>query len=1205
MESSSLTLEISWVQGINQKHVTFINPNTVCHPCGNFIVFTDIETKRQSLLPCGRIGAFTVNMRSEVVAFSDQKLPPSIQIFTFPGLVKRADLKGAAQLEYLLLAFSHSGQYLASYSSVPDHLLTVWNWQDNVPLCSVSDTSTNCTSLTFNPMDWHQLCLSGEEFLTFWNVEVCDRVYHLKSMPVKLTEDGVLAEEDGLQAYYGPQMPLPAIAGLIDDEAEGFIPKGQRRPAVNPSVHCWSSASHLFVGCKGGQLLSINPETQKMTALNLTMLTTAGELPRPDLYEGDIKAMALHRDGLYIGGSDGILWLCSIKSSEFKMRECWNAKQPIASLSSSPDYKVLSIATQKGSVYIYNYKQSENPVQVLNTCNDELIAAEFLTNGNKYSLSVGRSGGLHFWSSEDGVSISSLKMDVQATCMACCPSSHYAVIGSSSGHLFFVDAVKIKAPRIIARKRLYHVPVLHLHFDQKGNVLMTGAADGHIFILDARPSSSFQVIGYMVVGGDILSLSLLSSVDSQQIKVLALVCPMEKKEEKEGCTQLELFSLSPKILQSPSEYIDHHGMFKDTMIQKQLYMVEQPIFSAVLGSDTNSIYGSCRDSPFIYKFVLPKETSGSMINVLPAEKTVWASQLGPALLCLSPHHKWLSISAVDGTLYLQDSLYSEAFAQVCCHSYLTGGIGSMAFSLDGHTILTTGAGDGTVVCLTWRDPGNKLVREAFEYARTLSNLLQDTTFMEDEALRKMPSWSSDTNIPLVQVRQESQLGVEVTEQDDSYTSASLGQSPDPTWLDHKFTEAIKEQQKKYADQKKNLKNGIKELRQKIQAMTRENESLPDIEKLDQQEFSLDKEEQERHRDESQQEVERVRREIELENLSKQYLRAIIKKECWDLMSVRGRSVMSFHTEHEVTNYPLKERTTEELKDVARMVFVKKMEALDFKIRKEVIEVQAKTGIEEEEEVEDETEKSHGNTSLIGSLSDQYGGDTSNLYSQLEMHSREEKINQIILLQDIIYNMKTNFNQEFEAVYRQKEQEVARVKERNRRILEITSELHVQEKLLEPEFTVNENPERALTVDDSEIKVEKYLTPEQNKKAEQQLKQEEKRLAAQEDNAKQRALSYMMGGVLEVKKEDVLRMEVAQPVFLSKTETEWTEDEKKLFKDYEKKCKDLNEEKDKYRKILESEIKKIQASIMDSTLAFDEILRRLFEKKVNCEMVINQ
>ncbi|CAJ0966134.1 unnamed protein product, partial [Ranitomeya imitator] len=131
---------------------------------------------------------------------------------------------------------------------------------------------------------------------------------------------------------------------------------------------------------------------------------------------------------------------------------------------------------------------------------------------------------------------------------------------------------------------------------------MTGAADGHIFILDARPSSSFQFLGYIVVGGDILSLSLLSSLDSQQIKALALVCPMAEKEEDGGGTQLELFSLNLKILQSPNEYIDQRGMFKDSMIQKQQYKVEQPLSSAVLGSNGKLVYGHCTDSPFIHKF---------------------------------------------------------------------------------------------------------------------------------------------------------------------------------------------------------------------------------------------------------------------------------------------------------------------------------------------------------------------------------------------------------------------------------------------------------------------------------------------------------------------------------------------------------------------------------------------------------------------------
>lgn len=34
-------------------------------------------------------------------------------------------------------------------------------------------------------------------------------------------------------------------------------------------------------------------------------------------------------------------------------------------------------------------------------------------------------------------------------------------------------------------------------YDQSGQYLITGAAEGHIFILDARPSKLFQVLGYL------------------------------------------------------------------------------------------------------------------------------------------------------------------------------------------------------------------------------------------------------------------------------------------------------------------------------------------------------------------------------------------------------------------------------------------------------------------------------------------------------------------------------------------------------------------------------------------------------------------------------------------------------------------------------------------------------------------------------------
>lgn len=56
-----------------------------------------------------------------------------------------------------------------------------------------------------------------------------------------------------------------------------------------------------------------------------------------------------------------------------------------------------------------------------------------------------------------------------------------------------------------------------------------------------------------------------------------------------------------------------------------------------------------------------------------------------------------------------------------------------------------------------------------------------------------------------------------------------------------------------------------------------------------------------------------------------------------------------------------------------------------------------------------------------------------------------------------------------------------------------------------------------------MKVEKYLTPEQRKQKEEQDRlEEERRLREQGDNARERGLNMMMGGVLEIKKEDELK-----------------------------------------------------------------------------------
>ncbi|NWI52983.1 CFA43 protein, partial [Calyptomena viridis] len=103
----------------------------------------------------------------------------------------------------------------------------------------------------------------------------------------------------------------------------------------------------------------------------------------------------------------------------------------------------------------------------------------------------------------------------------------------------------------------------------------------------------------------------------------------------------------------------------------------------------------------------------------------------------------------------------------------------------------------------------------------------------------------------------------------------------------------------------------------------------------------------------------------------------------------------------------------------------------------------------------------------------------------------------------------------------------------------------------------------------------------------------------------RGLDDMMGGVLEVRKEDILKMDVPPPLFTSKPDDLWTDEEKRIFGEYEKKVEQLNEEKEEYKQVLQNEWKKLEASIQEATRNFDEIVCKLSERKMKSEMVIYQ
>ena len=103
----------------------------------------------------------------------------------------------------------------------------------------------------------------------------------------------------------------------------------------------------------------------------------------------------------------------------------------------------------------------------------------------------------------------------------------------------------------------------------------------------------------------------------------------------------------------------------------------------------------------------------------------------------------------------------------------------------------------------------------------------------------------------------------------------------------------------------------------------------------------------------------------------------------------------------------------------------------------------------------------------------------------------------------------------------------------------------------------------------------------------------------------RALFDMMSGVLEIK-EDIFATDVPIPKFMDKhsdeyqEESEWSEDMKKIQKNYVKQCKLLDETRLKHKQQLLSEAKKLIDQDIASANSFDNALQDLCAAKSNSD-----
>eukprot|EP00795_Rhopilema_esculentum_P012071 gene12071-2664_t len=1197
-------VHLRWSAGYKGDRLFYTDAHTIAYISGNCIRFFNTKTGDEEFLdsPGNGIGAFAVNSTYHTIAFSEVCMDTNVYIYDLSDFTKPAAvLEGAGTLGCSALAFANNGSLLASYGDAPDCTITLWQ-------------------LSFNPMNWRQMCGTNSEHLVLWNIEQLNETYHLITSKVRLPiidGAGDFDPFDDLDRQISRSVsPISsniritktAIAGIVGDEL-GNLDVGDKRKRCSPKGHTWGQNGQIFCCCAGGQILVINsdsrsvllfhnPAVQDIALEGIRLENQPDESLEDALQEltaGSVECFALNQQGLFIAGKDGYLRCLKIDSGDLQIVDRIDVRRPITSLSWSPAYDKLALGSDDGSVQIYSPEESNSLKTLFQNHAGLIIGVDFTLGENSCCVTCKEDGLLQLWAVSSSKCIGEVQLNCHAQSVVCIPSSSSAVVATASGSLILVDLTSQEQPRTVLQRYLHKGPITALGVDNLGHIIVTGSTDGHVFILDAKVTSGLDVFGYTKIEGDARKISCLHYRDEDDKNAWKILIGTGHVGDDPTFNHLVGMDISADTLKGQnSAFIDKTGLFRDGSVKKRNYLFRHAVYAICLVSKQNAFAIQANGKKIVnIPITVSEENTGNV--VLDPSMGSQGHSLKGGCIAPSGHLKWLATGGPDGKLIMRATGAIDHIVTVPVSHRNCGGVLNCCFSPDSRNVMTVG-GDGALCCWGWNfsDKGKNRAAAAVDASRARLSQIVDARKEQDAALKDME--------PLKEVSKSTNV----------FASEESEEEP-KTWLDLALAKAHSEEDAKYKDVKVNLKNDIEKLRRNVLDMIDVNSALPDIEKLERFEFNMDLEERAELLVKREEHIKQLRSEIDEKNLSKQYVRSVIKRQCWDDMMTKGRSIKAFYSSTDVTNYPMRERSKQELEKLAFVSQQRKFEISEEQARKEILDSNTAGNpalLEEQSADDDELPEDDRNRkespAVVGSLSHLYGGENELIRSQFELHTGQEKRHQIILLEDCIYRMKLEFNKRFEEVYKAKEIEIKRIAEKNVRVRKIVNDLDAAEDLFEPRWTSDEQPEMLFEVKDEEIVVEKYISEEEQKRLDAVAKEdEERRKAEKADNSRERALEMMMAGRLEANPEEELKKELVKPEFMSKPATEWNEEEQKAAKEFEKKEQKLKEDREKFRKALETEWKKLQGSITEAATNFDEKLSQLFQRKIKTEMVICQ
>ncbi|KAI8812738.1 hypothetical protein BJ742DRAFT_850017 [Cladochytrium replicatum] len=1138
----------------------------------------------------GQITSFAVSRREGVIAFAEAG-STDIRLVKWPSGTPAGALQAHPDLNIISMAFSFDGQYFASLGDLPSFQLSIWNWKTGSLLCSESNGSP-AKHVSFNPLNWKHLCTSGGSGgIKFWSVstgfkkstlQFVEGSKYPKTLSPSSTDPKSLDAASIFKGIPSSSVPAPSSVDALD------------RKRFSPHHHVWRIDEKLLVtGEDGDAIVQFDPHSgESIFSLSSQSLLLSSGSTEPKMaadksevssgvvdYHGCMTSIVAARDYIAIAGKDGTLRIIradgNMMPSVSKAVKVSNSS--IQNICVSPSYDKLLLSTNDQCLFVYIIA-TEQLVPVVDNSTSKVSALD-VSRITGLLATVSTNGIIRFWDAEQGsviCSVGSSSSSTSFTCISMSSMSATVAVGSAMGVLRVYDTSTILEgkPKLLYRVRLHKPPIKMLAFDSASKFLASISEDGLVYILEAI---TFRTVGFIQLHSQTIRSMMWSPEDAEEYKTHVGLYVLTTQDTSSSLHKF-LVPIEPDADRPTLSYAD----LQTVIFKVDDVLSDFAIIPSHLSSGKESFYACSLDRKLkVYVFPALPFSSGNgpdfVLHELPVGAPIieYADYEKPGShIRLCGLRSWVVSWGPDGHILFRSLLEADKLVKLPVHDSIHGGILDVAVTADGRSAFTIG-GDSLLRQCEWvfSQAGKRMATEGAEAVEQLI-LAQSAVIAEiSERIRGIE---------------------EVPDAPDSESEQCSAES------DNTLEKSDAEIQNKSETHRSNMDVRLKVLYEKLVKAIQKNETLPEFEQLAKQDFIIDFEERDRLAAMTDARVRQIRESIEKENLKKRVIRDRIKRSFWDCMEVVGQSVKSFRPDPltgnlmDVQNYSIRKRSSEELLEISKLKTLRKVQlAVAFATK----QMQRKTSLRDAEG-DEETEKDPPDfPNLINAEL---------LFDRFELITDARRRLQIVLLRETNHDIKVTYNEKFKQLVKLKSDEISKIEEKNERILAIMQELQIKEPIFSPNLDNDEVPERRITVLDEEVKVEKYITEEEQRKIDERKRLEEERLkAAQEDNFRERALMEMMGGKLEDRAESEDKEELVRPDWMNKPKEELNDEEKRIIKEFEKKLAVFKEEQEKFKKALETELRKLQGLIGEICDNFDQYLQQFSSDKLVVDQLVLQ